>query len=163
MEKQKECFKCSEVKPLSEFYKHSEMADGTVNKCKACNKKDNVENWHKKRPEKVAYDRTRHRYSIQRIFDHRYNGIKSRCVVGRSSGKHYRVTGTKFLSKKQWNTWCYEQTNFKKFMKIYNNWVASDFEEKLSPSIDRINNNGRYRVGNIQWLTKSQNCKKYTK
>lgn len=158
----KECFKCNKKLNIENFYKHSQMPDGHVNKCKECNKKDIRENYKKNIEKKQEHDQYRNRYSIQRIFSRKYSKMKSKSIKPQTGGRVYKIMGQEILSKEDWYKWCYEEKNYKKFMKIYNNWVQSGFNQKLVPSIDRINNDKTYEVGNLQWLTLSENIIKYT-
>lgn len=59
MEGTKVCFKCGIEKPLSEFYKHKQMADGHLNKCKSCNKSDVQKNYRKNIDHYKLYDSVR--------------------------------------------------------------------------------------------------------
>lgn len=56
---EKTCFKCNKMLPLEAFYKHKQMGDGHLNKCKECTKKD-VDAHRQLNIEKIrAYDRSR--------------------------------------------------------------------------------------------------------
>lgn len=71
----KKCFKCGVEKPLDEFYKHPQMGDGHLNKCKECTKKDVHENYdvRKSDVEYVFQERARGRDKYYRL----YTGVKT--------------------------------------------------------------------------------------
>lgn len=86
----KVCFKCKEEKSLSEFYKHPEMKDGTLNKCKACTKKDVSKNYRSNIEHYVNYEVLREKRPERKEFKkdqqikHRTlnkDKYKARCAV----------------------------------------------------------------------------------
>ena len=63
----KKCFKCKSEKPLKDFYKHPKTADGHLNKCKICTRKDSNSNYNLKKEKDPSFleserKRTRERY-----------------------------------------------------------------------------------------------------
>jgi hypothetical protein len=55
----KTCFKCKRNKPLTEFYRHPQMGDGRLGKCKDCTKKDVAENYRANIDHYVEYEKQR--------------------------------------------------------------------------------------------------------
>jgi ribosomal protein S27AE len=63
---EKECFKCHETLPLSEFYRHPMMSDGHLGKCKRCTRRDVQENYAARREQYTEYEKGRYRARYER-------------------------------------------------------------------------------------------------
>ncbi len=63
----KKCFKCGAKKPLYDFYTHSQMTDGHLNKCKECTKKDVKSHYDKNRVNYYEYERKRAKHPQRKI------------------------------------------------------------------------------------------------
>lgn len=93
----KTCFKCGEVKPLSDYYKHKKMLDGHLNKCKECTKKD-VNKHREENIDKIReYDRNRPNKAERVKQSSEYQKTERGKEVKRKALKKYRMD----LVKKQ--------------------------------------------------------------
>lgn len=55
----KQCFKCKQARPLTEFYVHPAMGDGRLNKCKECTRADVRANYRSNIGHYREYERAR--------------------------------------------------------------------------------------------------------
>lgn len=87
------CFKCRRELPLSNFYKHPQMADGHLNKCKECTRTDVHDNYLKNldSPDYVEKERERGRDKYHRLYkgnhSKRHGGGGARKYIENRVGK----------------------------------------------------------------------------
>ena len=87
------CFKCGVEKNISEFYRHPQMGDGHLNKCKQCTKNDvklkytdNIENI-----DYIEKERARGREKYKRLnYKDKY---PNRRVYGSNTSRHLKALG----------------------------------------------------------------------
>ncbi len=72
----KRCFKCEEVKPIEEFYRHPQMGDGHLGKCKECTKRDVKQRYQLVIEDRHAYEKNRNQEPERRsaMGDYRRQG-----------------------------------------------------------------------------------------
>lgn len=114
----KTCFKCQKSKPMSEYYKHAQMSDGYLNKCKECTKIDSNKLYKKKieNPEFAELERIRARERYYRLYKGTKSKSKNRDQKYSYPEKYiarYKSRGIK-LKGYESHHWSYAEENYKK-------------------------------------------------
>lgn len=85
-----------------------------------------------------------------------YRNMKSR-VSGVQKLKAHLYQGKSLLNKEEFKNWSLNQESFHQ---LFLEWELSGYNRKLSPSVNRIDPKLGYELGNIEWITHSENSRK---
>lgn len=139
------CTKCQQEKDNSNYYKHSRI-------CKECKKEyqreirfttNNI--WTRK------YEKTKKGFLVRM-----YRNMTSR-VKGIQKDYAHLYEGLDIMSKQEFYDFA---LNNDKFHELFAQWENVLYQRRLTPSIDRINTKFGYVLGNVQFLTLSENSSK---
>lgn len=113
---------------------------------------------YKDKEQQKRYQLRQRRFNLMRIWSRRYSHMLAR-QEGRSTNYSNSV-GKPILSKEEFYEWCMEMEQLDAFLTLYIEWAAAEFPLHLAPSVDRIDSDKGYVLGNLQWLSFSDNCQK---
>ncbi len=84
-----------------------------------------------------------------------YRNMQSR-VTGVQKKKAHLYLGLSLLDRQSFYDWA---RNDWQFYGLWLDWIKSDYDRKLTPSINRIDSTRGYEPDNIEWLTHSENSR----
>lgn len=96
------------------------------------------------------YEKTKHGKLMRA-----YRNMLSR-VGGVQWRKSHLYAGKDILPKDEFYAWALSSAEFHA---LYDAWVESGYDRRLSPSVDRVDSHLGYVVGNMRWLTHSENSR----
>jgi hypothetical protein len=85
-----------------------------------------------------------------------YRNMESR-ITGVQKQKHHLYEGKTLLDRESFYEWA---NNSLVFHSLFEKWENSGYDRKLAPSVDRINSLIGYELGNIEWVTHSENSRR---
>lgn len=112
--------------------------------------------WQRERRKKTGnsdakkYERTK-KGKLMRAYRNMESRVKG--IVQKSQHLYFDLP---LLSRQDFYEWSLADDDF---TNIYEAWVEAGYDRKLSPSIDRIDTGDGYTVGNIRWVTHSENSR----
>lgn len=122
--------------------------DSTVEKQKWINHQHNTSEAHKVACRK--YEKTRQGFLMRA-----YRNMQSR-ITGVQSKKHHLYFGKELMERKEFYSWSLSDPDFNR---LFDDWTENGFPRVTCPSIDRIKSEFGYFIGNVRWVTFSENCK----
>src|SRR5271157_1478739 len=97
----------------------------------------------------------RNRVTIDKFLGQAYSHMRAR-VNGTSGTKTpHLYVGKAIMPRDIFLIWA---KNNPEFLVLYKRWTMSNFDRKLTPSVNRINSNKGYTLDNVEWITNSLNC-----
>lgn len=85
-----------------------------------------------------------------------YRNMLSR-VTGVQAAKFHLYRGKSILAKEDFYAWALQD---EMFHRLFDAWEASGYQMKFAPSVDRINSSFGYELGNMEWVTHSENSRR---
>lgn len=82
-----------------------------------------------------------------------YRNMKSR-ISGVQKQKFYLYEGKELFDKDEFYKWALEQ---EEFHNLFRQYVESNYDRKLAPSIDRVDSSRGYSFDNVEWVTMLEN------
>ena len=131
----KTCYKCKRTKELTAFNKKASRKDGHHPLCRECSKQEFKE-----------YRKTEKGLTAS-IYSHQ----RSSSVTRNMPKPNY--------TKEELYQWLKDQPTYKT---LYTAWVNSDYDNRLTPSPDRLDDFKPYTLDNLQLLTWGENRAKNT-
>jgi hypothetical protein len=139
------CSKCNVEKDLTNFYKHSAICKDCRNERTRIYRLNNNNLWTRN------YEKTKKGFLVRmyRNMTSRVDGIQKKSI--------HLYGGLDILPKDEFYEFAF---NDSEFHRLFKQWEDSLYQRRLCPSIDRIDAKFGYVLGNIQFLTMSENSSK---
>ena len=148
------CNRCGLEKPVSDFPANSLCVGGIDRICRECkNFRQRMYRAHTANEQTKKYEKSRNGF-LMRI----YRNMQSR-VTGVQKLKHHLYAGKSLLSRDEFYAWTKPHPEFNRLFSLYE---ASDFDQRLAPSVDRIDSARGYELDNMEWVTHSENSRRGT-